>query len=75
MLEPDTSCFRCAQDATSLLGRLSLPLSMFAYPFYLMSRSPGKEGSHFDPKCDLFSEQEGKLVRLSIASTLMTKPV
>lgn len=50
------------QDALSRLGRVSFPLSLFAYPFYLMNRSPGKVGSHFDPKCDLFSPAEGKLV-------------
>lgn len=36
------------------VGRLSLPWSMFAYPFYLWKRSPGKTGSHYDPNCDLF---------------------
>lgn len=51
------------QDTLALLGRLSFPLALFAYPFYLMSRSPGKEGSHFDPKCNLFTPAEGKLVR------------
>ena len=51
-----------AQDALSRLGRVSFPLSLFAYPFYLMNRSPGKSGSHFDPKCDLFTPAEGKLV-------------
>ena len=46
-----------------MLGRHSL-LSMLAYPFYLISRSPGKTGSHFDPQCDLFSKSEQKLVCL-----------
>jgi hypothetical protein len=54
-----------AQDALSRLGRVSFPLSLFAYPFYLMNRSPGKSGSHFDPKCNLFSPAEGKLVSFS----------
>ena len=52
------------QDGMQLLGRLTFPLSMFAYPFYLMNRSPGKEGSHYDPKTDLFSELEGPMVRM-----------
>jgi len=51
-------------DASTLLGRHSL-LSMFAYPFYLMSRSPGKSGSHFDPNCELFSKSEAKLIKTS----------
>mgnify|MGYP003348713519 CR=1 FL=1 len=41
-------------DGWARAGRLSLPWAMFAYPFYLWKRSPGKEGSHFDPSCDLF---------------------
>jgi omega-3 fatty acid desaturase (delta-15 desaturase) len=44
----------------SRIGRLSLPWSMFAYPFYLWKRSPGKTGSHYDPKCDLFVTQQEK---------------
>jgi acyl-lipid omega-3 desaturase len=46
-----------------LLGRLTFPVAMFAYPFYLTQRSPGKVGSHYDPACDLFTPNEGKLVR------------
>jgi omega-3 fatty acid desaturase (delta-15 desaturase) len=38
---------------------------MLAYPFYLWKRSPGKEGSHYDPKCDLFTPAEEPLVRSS----------
>ena len=37
---------------------------MFAYPFYLWKRSPGKTGSHYDPACDLFVPQEAGLVRI-----------
>ncbi|MEW5299204.1 MAG: hypothetical protein WDW38_005091 [Sanguina aurantia] len=44
------------------LGRLSFPWALFAYPFYLWSRSPGKVGSHFDPKSDLFTKAEEKQV-------------
>ena len=51
------------QDGLALLGRLTFPLSMFAYPFYLLNRSPGKQGSHYDPKTDLFSDIEGPMVR------------
>ena len=45
------------------MGRLSFPLALFAYPFYLWKRSPGKEGSHFDPACDLFVPSEKNMAR------------
>lgn len=47
------------------MGRLSFPLALFAYPFYLWKRSPGKEGSHFDPACDLFVPSEKNMARPS----------
>ena len=50
------------QDNTAKAGRFTLPFALFAYPFYLWKRSPGKEGSHYDPACNLFAEGEGKLV-------------
>ena len=43
-------------------GRLTFPISMLAFPFYLMNRSPGKQGSHYDPEADLFVPSEGPLV-------------
>ncbi|KAJ9520879.1 hypothetical protein QJQ45_014067 [Haematococcus lacustris] len=49
------------------VGRLSLPWSLFAFPFYLWQRSPGKTGSHYDPKCDLFTPAEGKQIMTSNA--------
>lgn len=53
---------------TTLAGRLTLPWALFAYPFYLISRSPGKEGSHYDPKCDLYkTDSERRQVRTSNA--------
>ena len=59
---------RCAgagmQDALGKMGRLTFPIAMLAYPFYLWKRSPGKEGSHYDPKCDLFTPAEEPLVSL-----------
>lgn len=54
----------CSQDTWARIGRLSLPWALFAYPFYLWKRSPGKEGSHFDPECDLFTPGERNMVRL-----------
>jgi len=50
------------QGSMQLLGRLTFPISMLAFPFYLLNRSPGKEGSHYDPKADLFKENEGGMV-------------
>lgn len=43
-----------ASTPVTRAGRLSLPWALFAYPFYLISRSPGKKGSHYDPNCDLY---------------------
>ncbi|XP_074581545.1 omega-3 fatty acid desaturase, chloroplastic-like [Curcuma longa] len=40
--------------------RFTLPFPMFAYPFYLWGRSPGKSGSHFHPSSDLFVPSERK---------------
>jgi fatty acid desaturase len=55
-------------DGLGKAGRLSLPWAMFAYPFYLWKRSPGKEGSHYDPECDLFVPAEKPLVGGTLAS-------
>eukprot|EP00890_Picochlorum_soloecismus_P001069 jgi/Picsp_1/1963/NSC_05429-R1_omega-3 fatty acid desaturase len=54
-------------DIFSRLGRLLFPIPLFAYPFYLFNRSPGKNGSHFDPESDLFVESEGGLIKTSNA--------
>ncbi|CAM6026556.1 unnamed protein product [Sphagnum balticum] len=54
-------------DFWAKTGRLSFPWAMLAYPFYLWSRSPGKKGSHFDPKSDLFVPNEAKDVMTSTA--------
>ena len=59
-LNPGMACL--AQDPLGKIGRLTFPLAMFAYPFYLWKRSPGKTGSHYDPACDLFVPQEASLV-------------
>ena len=56
------------QDALGKMGRLTFPIAMLAYPFYLWKRSPGKEGSHYDPKCDLFTPAEEPLVSLEVLS-------
>jgi acyl-lipid omega-3 desaturase len=57
-------------DGMARTGRLTLPWAMFAFPFYLGKRSPGKEGSHYDPACDLFAPSEASMVRTSNACML-----
>lgn len=57
-------------DVASKAGRLSLPFAMFAYPFYLLARSPGKTGSHFDPSTDLFVPAERSMILTSNACML-----
>ncbi|XP_044482722.1 omega-3 fatty acid desaturase, endoplasmic reticulum-like isoform X2 [Mangifera indica] len=47
--------------------RFTVPFPMLAYPLYLWFRSPGKEGSHFNPNSSLFKEDERSLV---VTSTL-----
>eukprot|EP00899_Mesostigma_viride_P022170 jgi/Mesvir1/3137/Mv16308-RA.1 len=54
-------------DSFGKVGRFTLPWAMFAYPFYLWSRSPGKTGSHFDPSSDLFVPSERTDVLTSTA--------
>ncbi|KAF9591360.1 hypothetical protein IFM89_003983 [Coptis chinensis] len=45
--------------------RFSVPFPLFAYPVYLWHRSPGKQGSHFNPNSDLFHSNERKEVIVS----------
>ena len=58
------------QDGWVRLGRFTFPAPLFAFPFYLWKRSPGKDGSHYDPKCDLFKENEAGMVHTSNAFLL-----
>jgi len=57
-------------DFWAKIGRLSMPWALFAYPFYLWNRSPGKEGSHYDPKCDMFVPNEERMILTSNAFML-----
>ncbi|KAE9594175.1 hypothetical protein Lal_00017003 [Lupinus albus] len=52
-------------DNMTRVLRFTLPFPIFAYPFYLWYRSPGKEGSHFNPQSNLFSPTERKDVLTS----------
>nr|AWX65625.1 FAD3-2 [Physaria fendleri] len=48
---------------TTRMLRYTLPIfSMLVYPLYLWKRSPGKEGSHFNPNSSLFTPKERNLV-------------
>ncbi|CAK0784080.1 sn-2 acyl-lipid omega-3 desaturase (ferredoxin), chloroplastic [Coccomyxa viridis] len=64
---PVTKSIYDKMDGLGKMGRLTFPIAMLAYPFYLWKRSPGKEGSHYDPKCDLFTPAEEPLVRTTNA--------
>ncbi|KAH1265080.1 Omega-3 fatty acid desaturase, endoplasmic reticulum [Glycine max] len=65
---PLTEKFYKNLDNMTRMLRFTLPLPIFAYPFYLWSRSPGKEGSHFNPYIKLFSPGERRDV---LTSTLL----
>ncbi|KAF3454255.1 hypothetical protein FNV43_RR04702 [Rhamnella rubrinervis] len=52
-------------DLATKLMRFTVPFPIFAYPFYLWTRSPGKEGSHFNPYSNLFNPSERKAVMTS----------
>ncbi|PSR95055.1 Omega-3 fatty acid desaturase [Actinidia chinensis var. chinensis] len=45
--------------------RFKVPFPLFAYPFYLWSRTPGKKGSHFNPNSNLFLPGERRYVLTS----------
>ncbi|KAK6786011.1 hypothetical protein RDI58_014536 [Solanum bulbocastanum] len=54
-------------DFATKFFRFKIPFPLLAYPFYLITRSPGKKGSHFNPYSDLFQPNERKCV---VTSTL-----
>ena len=62
---PTTKSQLDAMEPMGRLGRLKFPWPLFAYPFYLAFRSPGKTGSHYDPNCDLFQPSERRMVLTS----------
>lgn len=45
--------------------RFSVPFPLLAFPVYLWYRSPGKNGSHFNPSSDLFTPKERRDVIIS----------
>ncbi|CAN6710051.1 unnamed protein product [Malus baccata var. baccata] len=54
-------------DKMTQIFRFTLPFPMLAYPFYLWNRSPGKNGSHYNPNSELFLPNEGKDIITSTA--------
>ncbi|XP_049370143.1 omega-3 fatty acid desaturase, endoplasmic reticulum-like isoform X2 [Solanum verrucosum] len=54
-------------DFATKFFRFKIPFPLLAYPIYLITRSPGKKGSHFNPYSDLFQPNERKCV---VTSTL-----
>ncbi|QCE00901.1 omega-3 fatty acid desaturase [Vigna unguiculata] len=52
-------------DYMTRLARFTVPFPLFAYPIYLFGRSPGKEGSHFNPYSNLFPPNERKGIAIS----------
>jgi acyl-lipid omega-3 desaturase len=67
---PVTKSLYTAMNKLGRMGRVLFPFPLFAYPFYLWKRSPGKEGSHYDPNSDLFTKAEAPLVQTSNAFQL-----
>ncbi|KMZ70785.1 omega-3 fatty acid desaturase [Zostera marina] len=61
------SLYRTLDDSTLRL-RFTLPFPLFAYPVYLLWRTPGKTGSHFHPYSKLFAPNERLEVVISTAS-------
>jgi len=64
------SYYKEGMDAPSKAVRYELPLVLIAYQIYLFRRTPGKEGSHFDPSCELFKKSERNMILQSTASCL-----
>ncbi|PKI31852.1 hypothetical protein CRG98_047738 [Punica granatum] len=56
--------YRSLNTSTKVF-RFTIPFPVLAYPMYLLYRSPGKEGSHFNPYSNLFTEKERKDVAIS----------
>ncbi|PHT44759.1 Omega-3 fatty acid desaturase, chloroplastic, partial [Capsicum baccatum] len=57
-------------DFAAKLFRFKIPFPLVAYPLYLIRRSPGKRGSHFNPYSDLFQPHERKLVLYGVPSMI-----
>ncbi|CAN4128382.1 unnamed protein product [Withania somnifera] len=63
--------FKKVGYSTKIL-RYKIPFPLLAYPMYLMKRSPGKSGSHFNPYSDLFQPHERKyIVTSTVCWTIM----
>eukprot|EP00752_Nemacystus_decipiens_P017567 g15742.t1 len=56
-----------SMDFGARIGRFNKWMMLVVYPFYLYLRSPGKTGSHFNPKSPLFNKSERNDVLTSTA--------
>ncbi|KAK1374307.1 Omega-3 fatty acid desaturase [Heracleum sosnowskyi] len=45
-------------DSSTKFLRFTIPFPLLAHPLYLLYRSPGKDGSHFNPNTELFLPSE-----------------
>ena len=61
-IDTDESWYPITESKFNEMGWLEkfarFKLVLFLYPLYLFKRSPGRKGSHFDPKSDLFRPSE-----------------
>ncbi len=61
-IDTDESWYPITESKFNEMGWLEkfarFKLILFLYPLYLFKRSPGRKGSHFDPKSDLFRPSE-----------------
>ncbi|CAM9242704.1 unnamed protein product [Ascophyllum nodosum] len=64
---PPTRSMVQGMDFGARTGRFNQWVMLVVYPFYLWLRSPGKQGSHFDPKSPLFVPSEKNDVLTSSA--------
>ncbi|XP_028784689.1 omega-3 fatty acid desaturase, endoplasmic reticulum [Neltuma alba] len=62
---PMTEKLYKSQSRKTRILRFTVPFPILAFPIYLWRRSPGKEGSHFNPNSKLFSPRDRKDVTTS----------
>ncbi|KAL0359168.1 UNVERIFIED_CONTAM: Omega-3 fatty acid desaturase, chloroplastic [Sesamum angustifolium] len=58
-------------DTVTKKLRFTLPFPLLAFPIYLWSRSPGKQGSHFHPDSDLFVPNKKDVITSTVCWTAM----
>ncbi|XP_024536363.1 omega-3 fatty acid desaturase, chloroplastic-like [Selaginella moellendorffii] len=55
---PMTESMYKSSPPLKLVARFQLPWPLLVFPFYLVKRTPGKDGSHFHPESPLFKPSE-----------------